>query len=70
MRFLGELVVGWLLGVLAKVAVPEDLLGGHGSPNLALLDVFVPYAVATGALRCPRRSHICVSPKSCGTQKV
>ncbi len=48
LRFVGELLVGLLFGVLVKVALPEDLMGGHGSPNLKYLDLIVPYAVATG----------------------
>ena len=48
LRFVGELVMGFLFGFLIKVALPEDLLGGHDSPNLKYLDLIVPYAVATG----------------------
>ena len=48
LRFVGELLMGFLFGLLIKVAVPEDLLGGHDSPNLKYLDLIVPYAVATG----------------------
>ena len=40
--------MGFLFGLLIKVALPEDLLGGHDSPNLKYLDLIVPYAVATG----------------------
>ena len=42
--------MGFLFGLLIKVALPEDLLGGHDSPYLKLLDILVPYAVATGLL--------------------
>ena len=50
LRFVGELVMGFLFGLLIKVALPEDLLGGHDSPNLKYLDLIVPYAVATGII--------------------
>ncbi len=42
--------MGFLFGLLIKVALPEELLGGHDSPYLKLLDILVPYAVATGKI--------------------
>ncbi len=42
--------MGFLFGLLIKVALPEELLGGHDSPYLKLLDILVPYAVATGKM--------------------
>ena len=42
--------MGFLFGLLIKVALPEDLFGGHDSPTLKYLDLIVPYAVATGII--------------------
>lgn len=43
-RFIGEVMVGWMFGHLLRAAIPEDIIENQ----LRSLDLFVPFAIATG----------------------
>ena len=49
MRFGGEIVMGWIFGFLARVAIPEELFAEYPSLKF-VVDVVIPYASAVG--RC------------------
>ena len=47
MRFGGEIVMGWIFGFLARVAIPEELFAEYPSLKF-VVDVVIPYASAVG----------------------